>query len=132
MDIDELIFEIAEHKRDQDYQSFFKLIKGRSFFCPVDPASTAGIPQGSPYQVKAGDGIRVPFTNISGLKLIPLFTTQGDQRLAKGYFEIEGLEALRMATRAAGVHGVLFQNKDYSWVGLDQKKIKWVLDTYGP
>ncbi|HTD24719.1 MAG TPA: hypothetical protein VK738_18830 [Terriglobales bacterium] len=131
MDIDQLIFEIAEHKRDSDYESFFKLLKGRPFFCPVDPATIAGIPKGSSYRVQANDAIRIPFANINGVKLVPLFTFQGDKRLAKGYFEIEGLEALRMATKAPGIDGVLFQNKDNSWVGLDLKKIKWILATYG-
>jgi hypothetical protein len=131
VDIDQLIFNIAEHKRDKDYESFFKLIKGHSFFCLVDPASMVGIAKGSSYRVQATDAIRIQSANINGLKLIALFTSQSDKRLAKGFFEIEGLEALRMATRATGIFGVLFQNKDSSWVGLNLEKINWILATYG-
>ncbi len=133
IDIDRLIFEIAEHKRDSDYEALGRAIQGRTFYCPADPASTASLPKGAPYVTQAGDAIRIPLlARIGGLTLVPLFTTESDKRLARGRFAIEGLEALSMALRAKGADGVLFQNNADSWVGLDNDRIRKILDRYGP
>lgn len=132
-DIDRLIFEIAEHKRENDYQALFRAIAGRKFYCPVDPASAASIPQGAAYVTQAHDALRIPFlASINGLKLVPLFTAHNDKRLAAGRFAIEGFEALAMALKTAGADGVLFQNNRHSWVGVDNERIRRVLAQRGP
>ena len=131
-DIDRLIFEVAEHKREEDYQALFLAIKGKTFHCPVDPASAAAIPRGAAYVTQAHDALRIPcLASINGLKLVPLFTSANDKRLSAGRFAIEGLEALVMAFKTAGVDGVLFQNNRDSWVGVDKERIKRVLAQHG-
>ena len=127
-DIDQLIFDIAEHKRTKDYEAFCKLLEGRVFFCQVDPASTTGMPKGVPYRAQANDAIKLPgLAKIKGLTLLPLYTSPSDQRLKNSYLEIEGLEALRMAVRGKGIDGLLFQNRRNSWVVLNMEQIKSVL-----
>jgi hypothetical protein len=69
--------------------------------------------------------------SINGLKLVPLFTSESDERLSAGRFAIEGLEALSMALKAAGTDGVLFQNNRDSWVGVDKERIRQVLAQHG-
>jgi len=66
-------------------------------------------------------------TKVGGLTLLPLYTFHGDKRLNNSYCEIEGLEALRITMKAPDIDGVLFQNRQDSWVGLDKKKIEQVL-----
>jgi len=127
-DIDRLIFEVAEHKREADLEALLGLIEGRTFYCPVDPASAAALPKGAPYVVKAQDALRVPLARIGKLALVPLFTAATHARLAGGHFAIEGREALAMALRAKGADGVLLQNKADSWVGLDRKTIGRALE----
>jgi hypothetical protein len=130
--IDRLIFEAAEHKREEDYQALFRAIKGRTFYCPVDPASAASIPKGAAYVTQAHDSLRIPLlASINGLKLVPLFTSESDERLSAGRFAIEGLEALSMALKAEGTDGVLFQNNRGSWVGVDKERIRQVLARNG-
>jgi len=131
-DIDRLIFEIAGHKREEDYQALFQAIKGKTFYCPLDPASAASIPKGAAYVTQAHDSLKIPFlASINGLKLVPLFTSEDDKRLAAGCFAIEGFEALSMALKAAGADGVLFQNNRDSWVGVDKERIRQVLAEHG-
>jgi hypothetical protein len=128
VDIDRLIFDIAEYKRTADYETFYTLIGGRVFFVRVDPASTKGIPQGVPHKIKATDSLRLTgLAKIQGLTLLPLFTSAEDKRLQGSYAEIEGLEALRMALKTSGIDGVLFQNKEQSWVALKMDEIRHVL-----
>jgi hypothetical protein len=128
IDIDQLIFDLAEHKRAKDYETFCKLLKGRAFFCQVDPPSTTGLPSGLPYQIQRRDAIKLPgLAKIKGLALLPLYTFDGDQRLKNSYVKIEGLEALRMAVKATGIDGLLFQNRHDSWIVLNREQIKQLL-----
>jgi len=46
VDIDRLIFDIAQYKRTEDYEAFCEVIVSRVFFLRIDPASTSGIPRG--------------------------------------------------------------------------------------
>jgi len=128
VDIDQLIFDIAEHKRAKDYEAFCKLLEGRVFFCQIDPASTPEIPRGVPYRTQGDNGLKATgLATINGLTLVPLYTFQGDARLKNSYIEIEGIEALRMAERGTGIDGLLFQNSRDSWVVLNIKQIKSLL-----
>jgi hypothetical protein len=128
VDMDRLIFDIAEHKRAKDYEVFCEVIIGRVFFLRVDPTSTNGMPRGVRYSVKSADSVKLTgLANIHGLTLLPLFTSPDDKRLQDSYAEIEGLEALRMAMNCTGIDGVLFQNKGQSWVVLKMVQIKRVL-----
>jgi hypothetical protein len=128
LDIDSLIFDIAEYKRSSDYEAFFKLLPDRVFFLRVDPQSTNAIPRGSPYRIKSTDALKATgLANMQGLTLLPLYTSSGDPRLHGSYAEIDGLEALRMALRTSGIDGVLFQNKEQSWLVLTMAQINQVL-----
>jgi hypothetical protein len=131
VDLDRLIFEIAEHKRARDHEVFCKAIVERVFFLRLDPASTNGMPREVRYRVKSTDNIKLTgLANVQGLTLLPLYTCSDDTRLQDGYAEIEGLEALQMAMKCASVDRVLFQNKERSWVVLKMDQIRQLLATY--
>jgi hypothetical protein len=130
-DIDQLICDIAEHNRDSDYEMLFQMIKGRTFYCPVDPSSIPAVLVGSQYVTKAQDAIVVSTVEINGLSLLLLYTSQNDKRLTESYIGIEGFEALSMSLRMNGISGVIFQNNVNSWVGLHNEKVKWILANYG-
>ncbi|HSY66822.1 MAG TPA: hypothetical protein VK829_19690 [Terriglobales bacterium] len=128
VDIDHLIFDIAEHKRAKDYEVFCEVIIGRVFFVRVDPTSTNGMPRGVRCSVKSADSMKLTgLANIHGLTLLPFYISPDDKRLHNSYAEIEGLEALRMAMKSNGINGVLFQNKGQSWVVLKKDQLKQVL-----
>ena len=128
VDIDRLIFDIAEHKRTRGYEAFCELISGRVFFLRVDPFSINGMPRGAPYRIKSTDSMKLTgIANVQGRTLLPLYTSSDDKRLKDSYVEIEGLEALRMALNCAGIDGLLFQNKGESWLVLQMDQIRQVL-----
>jgi hypothetical protein len=131
VDIDRLIFDIAEHKRAKDYEAFSLLISGRAFFLRVDPESTIGIPRGVRYRITSSDSMKLTgLANIQGLRLLPLYTSSKDQRLQGYCAEIDGLEALRMALKT-GIDGLLFQNQGNSWVALNLSQVKEILTKLG-
>ena len=132
VDIDHLIFDIAEHRRAKDYDRFCRLLRGRTFFLQVDPSSIIGMPVGVPYRTNSADNMKLTgLAQIKGVTLLPLYTSRDDKRLKDSYVEIEGLEALRMAVKAKGIAGVLFQNKGESWVVLSTEQIKTILAKHG-
>jgi hypothetical protein len=130
VDIDRLIFELAEYERSADFEVFCDLIAGREFYLRVDPASMKRLPRGVTYQTKSTDSVKVSTATIEGLTLVGLFTTCDDKRLRGSYVGIEGLEGLRMVMKCTGADGVLFQNKEDSWVVLTTDAIKQVLAKY--
>lgn len=130
VDIDRLIFEIVEYQRSTDFEAFCDLIAGRQFSLRIDPDSMIGLPRGVTYRTKSTDSVKVSIADIEGLTLVPLFTACDDKRLHGSYVGIEGLEALRMAMKSTEIDGVLFQNKEESWVALTIDEIKQVLAKY--
>ena len=131
LDIDHLIFEIVENKNPADYEAFCQLITERVFFVRIDAESAKQLPKGVPYRVQPMDNVKLTgLANVQGLKLLPLCTSSADKRLQGSYAEIEGLEALRMATKSAGIDGVLFQNNAQSWLVLKAGQIRQILDKH--
>jgi hypothetical protein len=96
----------------------------------VDPASMKGLPRGVRYQTKSSDSVKADAATIEGLTLAAVFTACDDKRLRGSYVGIEGLEVLRIAMRSSEIDGVLFQNKEDSWVVLTTDAIKQVLAKY--
>ena len=128
LDVDRLIFDIAEYKRGRDYESFCQVIKNRVFFLRVDPASIDGLPRGVPHRIQSTDRVKLTgLANVQGLTLLPLYTCHGDKRLGESYVEVEGLAALRMAVQGIGIDGLLFQNREQSYVLLRLEQIRVLL-----
>ena len=68
-DLEQLIFDIAEYKKDEDYQLLYRLLKHREVYVPADPgtmpgAARPGVPGGAG---QVGDRSRsFSLTNPSG------------------------------------------------------------------
>lgn len=127
IDIDQLIFDIAEQHRKKDYNLFVTLVKEGVFFCKVDPASVRDLPEGQ-YTVQAGDDMKLTgLASIQGMRLLPLYTSRSDTRLGNSYVGLTGKEALRMVLKTKDIDGLLFQNASVSWVVLQRQQVQDVL-----
>jgi len=129
-DLDQLIFDIAEYQRNEDYEEFYARIMSHRFYLSLLSPVDSSVPRGERIVVRADSGMRTRCAEIQGLKLVLFFTTATDARLGEHYAEIEGSEALRMALRSDHTDGALFQNNRSSWVGLDKQKISHVLSRW--
>lgn len=123
--IDELIFDIAEHQRDADYNEFFERMQSHMFFLPL--AAPLSGPPGT--KVTVGKGVATKHIVMQEMKLFVFFTTDSHPKLGSSFAGIDGGEALRMTLASSEIDGALFQNSNASWVGLDKQKCQHVLSS---
>lgn len=121
--IDDLIFDIAEHQRDADYDEFHERMQSHLFYVPLS-APLSG-PPGT--KIVVGEGVSTRHVVMRNMKLFVFFTTDSHPELGSVFGGIEGAEALRMTVASPDIDGAAFQNANASWVGLDKQKCQHVL-----
>lgn len=121
--IDDLIFDIAEHQREADYDEFFERMQSHVFYLPL-----LALPSGTPgAKITVGKGVSTKHVVMQDMKLFVFFTTDSHPKLGPVFGGIDGGEALRMTLASSDIDGALFQNANASWVGLDKQKCQHVL-----
>ncbi|PTY35802.1 hypothetical protein BGP77_00270 [Saccharospirillum sp. MSK14-1] len=130
-DIEELIFDIAEHNKEEDHHRLYDLLSGRELFLPVVPESLpANYVPGS--KVIVNSSMRIRVRNVQGPNgevFIPGSTQEDCPMIQDGYIGMGWFEYLKMALRTPSVSGVLIQGEK-SWVGLDKLRIQYILQHY--
>jgi hypothetical protein len=121
--LDDLIFDIAEHQRDADYDEFHERMQSHLFYLPLS-APLSG-PPGT--KTVVGGDVSTSHVVMRNMKLFGFFTTDSHPNLGSVFGGIEGAEALRMTVAAPDIDGAVFQNANASWVGLDKQKCQHVL-----
>lgn len=127
--LNELIWEIAEHQREEDYLELYERLRRAIVCLPVnkDHAHPAG------WKVPVGEAsnLKTSVAEVQGLKVVPVFIDPRDQRLIESFVLIDAIEALRMVLRMPEADGLLIQNREISWVAFDTEKIRWILRHLG-
>ncbi len=130
-DIEQVIFDVAEHNKDEDYHRLYELLVGRELFLPVDPESLpANYEPGSKIVTDSSMQIRV--RNVQGPNgetLVPSATLEECPMVQGGYIGMDWFEYLQTVLKIPSVAGVLIQGKT-SWVGFDKQRIQYILSTY--
>jgi len=121
--LDELIFDIAEHHRDADFDEFFTRMQSHVFYLPL--AGRLSAPSGT--KITVGEGVLTKHVVMQNMKLFVFFATNDHPKLGPVFGGIEGTEALRMTLAAPDIDGALFQNANASWIGMDKQKCQHVL-----
>jgi hypothetical protein len=127
-DLEQVIFDIAEHNREADLHLFYRLMSTREVYLPVDEASlpTASEP-GVPYTTQDTDEVKVYTVSIpNNGSWIAAATQTSHPLLAGGCLRMTWLGFLKMALEGAEVRGALIQGKT-SWIALDKERITYVL-----
>jgi len=129
VDLEDLIYEVAEHQRDKDFHELYRRLMDREVFVPVDPSSL-------PPEAKSGQTIitdasasirmrTVPAPNGQGL--VPGATRQDSPILKGGYVGMSWVGLLEMSLKVnPPLYGVLLQGQR-SWVALDLARVRYVL-----
>ncbi len=131
-DLEQVIFDIAEHKRDADLELFYRLMSTREVYLPVDKASlpTAAEP-GVPYTTRDTDQVLIKSVSIpNNGEWVSAATQTSHPLLAGGYIGMPWLEFLKIAQQMVGARGALIQGKT-SYIALDKEHIAYVLG-YSP
>ncbi len=133
-DIEQLIYDIAEHARDEDYTELYESLADRLLFIPVDKDSLDSIPN----DIKSGEllsaetSTQVPVRYVSGPRgdsFMPVVTAKTSPMVADGYARVYWLEALTMALNINEVVGILLQGEN-SWIGFYKPQIEHILSVY--
>src|SRR5690348_8731899 len=110
-DLEQVIYDIAEHNRDEDFQLFYRLMAVREVFLPIVKASIPAPAQpGVPYVVGPTD--RLAIRTVRGPDDQPwaFATTQPTHpHLAGEFAGMSWLEFLRMVMKINEVRGALLQ-----------------------
>jgi hypothetical protein len=131
-DTDQLIYDIAEYKREEDRELFYRLFAKTKFICPVDPESLKHLPRGENHVLSAGSKLKIHATVIDGLKFAIFSTSVEGMTDAEMYFEIIGLNALELISETDALSGALIHNKARACVRLDMEQIKYILSLNKP
>ena len=122
--IDALVSLAASTATNDDYERLFSALEGVELFFNVTATSGAG---------KPGAGmtpISTPLVDAGpGLKAILFFTSNDNVNLKKPYAGITWKRALEMVLKMPQADGLIIQNINSSWVGIDKKKAKYLLDS---
>ena len=121
-DIDQLIFDIAEHKRPRDHKRLFQLLQGRELFTSV-ASSNIPFEDGKSITVKAGDVINLKTAKLpNGMVGIVFFIHRGDSRLGEPYAGFAVRDALDMVIKT-NADAMLIQNEGDSWVAFPRGEL---------
>lgn len=130
-DIEQVIFDVAEYQKDEDFHQLYKLLDGREVFVPVDTTTIpVGAKPGEKYVTKPTDQLKIK--NVIGPNnqpLVPAATINSCTILKDGCVGMNWSDFLNMVLKVEGVYGALLQGET-SWVGFDIKRIKYILNTY--
>ncbi|MBN1312453.1 MAG: SseB family protein [Anaerolineae bacterium] len=130
--IEQVIHDIAEHGKDEDFHLLYEKLAGRELYIPVVQETLPTAPSGEPYVVSSADQIRMHTTlGPDGKALAPAATSIDSPMLRGSYISMDAYDWLEMALKIDMVHGVAIQGRT-SWVGFDKEEIKNILDNYKP
>ena len=125
--LDDLIRDIADAQKPEDYAEFFKRLPQARLFMKLLGEVPATIPRGVKHQVRSGETVSARTATVQGLEVVVLFTSNTDARLGAQYAEIELQEALHMVERTPALGGLLVQSTGTGWVGMDRAKVSHLL-----
>jgi hypothetical protein len=127
-DLEQVIYDIAEHQRDTDFHLLYKLMSDREVYVGIDPASlpSSAMP-GIPYQTQAADRLVMKTVTIpSHGAWSSAATLPSHPSLAGGYVGMRWSEFLEMTLKVVELQGAMLQGKT-SWVAFDKARIAYVL-----
>lgn len=129
VDLEDLIYEVAEHQRDSDFHELYRRMRSREVFVPVEPSSLPrDAKPGQTIVTDSSASIRmrtVPAPNGQGM--VPGATRQESPILKDGYVSMSWIGLLEMSLKVQPpLHGVLLQGQR-SWVAFDLARVRYVL-----
>lgn len=131
-DINQLIYDYAEHSRPRDYAHIITKLPGLTLYAPVR-SSNAPFYHGMQHVTKPGDQIAIQAVNVPGYgKMVLFFTDQRNPRLEFPYIGTPFAEACKMAMLTPDVVGVLIYNDKESYIGLPHFQLMEILGQFEP
>ena len=111
IDLEKLIYNIAEYKREDDYLLLLRALIGRDLYLPIEGESVArGSLEGEKITVDSTMDFKIRATKgPEGRLLVPASTTKNHLILKGHYAALEWIELLKMTMKIEKAEGVLVQ-----------------------
>lgn len=126
-DINDLIRDIADHQRPADHDELLRRAPSLMWYMPVTVGSDQTFQDRESVRVTDDMQMRARFATVQGRNFVVLYTSRNHPDLGSQCAGIEGREAMAMALKMDGIHGVLFQSTGTGWAGIDRSSIKQLL-----
>ena len=129
LDLEDLIYEVAEHKRDGDFHDLCLRMKDREVFVPIFSSSL-------PKDARPGHIIKTDSSHCirmrtavapNGQGMVAAATQQESPLLKEGYIGMSWIGLLEMAFKVQPpLYGILLQGHR-SWVAFDLERVRRIL-----
>jgi hypothetical protein len=131
-DIEQVIFDIAEHQRDTDFHLLYKLMRNKEVFVGINKASIpSGARPGAPYVTKESDQLEMKSVIIpNNGSWSSAATLSSHPTLSGSYAGMQWFDFLEMTLKVTELRGAVLQGKT-SWIAFDKKRIAYVLANSG-
>lgn len=116
-DLNQLIFDVAEHRHANDIEEIHKRLRRLELFAPVMNANFE-IEHGQSMTIEKGMELKIPTTMIQGLTFAAFFVNKNDPRLGDRFMGISVSEAFGMVDKTTDLAGLAFYNDRDSYFGI--------------
>jgi hypothetical protein len=121
-DVNQVIFDIAEHHRPRDHQRLFELLRGRELFVSI-ASSNVPLKHGRRIMISSGDEIQMKTGTLpNGMTCAVFYVDRADSRLGSPYAGMTVPEALEMVSKTE-LDALLIQNAQNSWVAFPRAEL---------
>lgn len=131
-DIEQVMTDIAENHKRNDYKQLYRLLKNKEIFVSIDKhLMPEGIESGDKF-IPAGPEDKLKSKSILGPNdqpLVPTATKDTCASLSHGYVRMNWIEFLNMVLEIEDTDGTSLEGEN-SWVRLDKECIVYILNFY--
>lgn len=128
--LDEIVYDIAEHQKEEHYQELYEALPGSMLFVPVDASTLPQIPEGG-YQVAENDSIEMQFIDgPGGKKFVSGATAVDHLSVQQGSVKMEAIAIMIMMLEVPEAEGFMLQSKT-SFIGFERDWVKAMVEQLG-
>lgn len=131
VDLEQLIYYVAEYGRDEDFYTLYKMLRGCEMYLPVDPTSVPSH-AGGREQNKTTKQDQVKIRCVLGpenLRSVLACTKVSNSNLQGSLVGMKWADCLSMVIKSQQLEGLLLQGEK-SWICFDRERIEFILDWY--
>lgn len=129
--LNQLIFDIAEHQRARDIEEIYKRLRHLDLFAPILGANFE-LEDGRKTLIEKGMDLRTPTTQIQGMAFAVFLVNKTDPRLGDNFIGMNAAEVFDMVEKTNHLAGFAFYNDRESFFGIARQDFPMLRNRYLP
>jgi hypothetical protein len=125
-DINQLIFDYAEYRRDRDECEIYQRLSSWNLYCIVASSNFEPAISGQQIAIDAGMDLQLRSVTNGSFDLLLCFVDRNDPRLGDRYVMMTLPDIFDAIEKMNGLHGVLIYNNKESFFGILKENFNWV------